>query len=344
MSTNITRCTRCILPSTFPSIKFDADGVCNYCRKAPDEAQLAIERDNLRERMEAAIERTRGQGEYDCIVAFSGGKDSSYTLMRLVQHYNLRCLAVTIDNGFISEQARQNCYAVTDALGVDFQFFRPAPDFMMNMYRQSVTTGGVQTRASVKRASAICNSCISLINNLMIKFAVQYEAPIIAGGYIGGQVPKNMAVLDLDLIHQNKMRDPMRGKYNQLFGPSSEQFFFIRESLLRKQPENRVMVINPMLTVAVTEEEIIEAIGTLGWKQTKDTGKNSSNCQLNDLGIAIHYRKHQFHPYALEISEQVRHGLMTREHAMAKVGEIPQFIDLAPQMAKVGLNDVAELV
>ncbi|MEM7129850.1 MAG: hypothetical protein AAF702_26185 [Chloroflexota bacterium] len=334
----VQRCTTCILPATFPNISFDDRGLCTYCQAALDESAMALERQSLRKRMESAIEQSRGKGEYDCIVAFSGGKDSSYTLMRLVRDYDLNCLAVTIDNGFISDQARQNCYTVTEALGVDFSFFRPAPKFMANMYRTSVTTGGVQTPASIKRASAICNSCISLINNLMVKFALQYESPIIAGGYIGGQVPKNMAVLDLNLIQQERMRAPQREKYTDIFGPAASQFFFIRQSLLQKQPEGRVMVINPMLTMAISEEEIIASIGELGWTPTKDTGRNSSNCRLNDLGIAIHYKKHQFHPYAFEIAEQVRYGLMSRGDALKKVEEIPEFAHVSQQMSAIGLN------
>lgn len=330
-------CTRCVLPATFPGISFDAAGVCSYCLAAADQLEMAEERRRLRTRLEEAIAASRGQGEYDCIVAFSGGKDSTYTLQQLVRTYQLKCLAVTIDNGFVAEQARQNCQTVTAALGVDFMFFRPAPDFMARMYRTSVTGGGVQTPASIKRASAICNSCISLINNLMVKFALQHGAPLIAGGYIGGQVPKNMAVLDLNLIQQERMRAPHREQYTQLFGPAAAQFFFIRESLLEQQPAGRVTVINPMLTVALSEQEIIAAIGELGWTPTTDTGRHSSNCRLNDLGIAIHFRQHGFHPYVFEVAEQVRSGLLSRAEALEKVQHIPDFADLGPQMTKIGI-------
>ena len=59
------------------------------------------------------LEASRGTGAYDAIVAFSGGKDSSYTLKLLVEDYGLNCLAVTIDNGFISEGAFKNCRTIT---------------------------------------------------------------------------------------------------------------------------------------------------------------------------------------------------------------------------------------
>ena len=28
---NMRRCTKCVLPETFPRIKYDENGVCNYC-------------------------------------------------------------------------------------------------------------------------------------------------------------------------------------------------------------------------------------------------------------------------------------------------------------------------
>ena len=342
MSKAIERCTSCVLPATFPNITFNSEGLCNYCQKALSPSAMALEQERLRGRMEKVIEENKGQGKYDCIVAFSGGKDSSYVLMRLVEQYQLECLAVTVDNGFISEQAVKNCYAVTGALGVDFMLFRPAQDFMMRMYRVSATTGGVQTPASIKRASAICHSCINLINNYMIQLAVQHETPMIAGGYIGGQVPKNSAVLDLDLSHLERMKAPMRPKYNALFGPASNRFFFIRSRLLRQRQKKRIIIINPMLTLKVSEAEIIKAISTLGWVRTKDTGQNSTNCRLNNLGIAIHHKKHGFHPYVFEIAEQVRHGLMSREEGLDKIGEVPDFSDMHSQMEKVGItiNDI----
>ncbi len=331
-------CTRCVLPATFPGITFDAAGVCGYCQDAATAGSVAVARQQLRARMEAVIAASRGQGAYDCIVAFSGGKDSSYTLQSLVRTYQLRCLAVTIDNGFLSEQARTNCTTVTSALGVDFLMFRPAPTFMARMYRTSVTAGGVQSPAAIKRASAICNSCISMINTLMVTFAIQHEAPLIAGGYIGGQVPKDMAVLDLNLIQQERMRAPQQERYTQLFGPAAGHFFFIRQSLLQQQPNGHVTVINPMLTVALREEEILTTIQALGWQPSQDTGRHSSNCRLNDVGIALHYRQHGFHPYVLELAEQVRAGLMDRAEALDRVQHIPDLATLTPQLAQIGLR------
>ena len=69
-------CTKCVLPETFPGISFDDAGTCNYCRNIPlptDEEKKA----HLR-RFEDLINEKRGSHAYDVLLAFSGGKDSSY--------------------------------------------------------------------------------------------------------------------------------------------------------------------------------------------------------------------------------------------------------------------------
>ena len=329
-------CRQCVLPNTFPGIRFNEHEVCHFCLEYPTAEQTAANQAKLKEEMAAIINQHKGQGEYDCIVAFSGGKDSSYILMMLTQEYGLKCLAITIDNGFISERAVQNGKAVTSALGVDHIMFTPAPIFMNNMYVKSVTSQDVHAKAAIKRASNMCNSCINLINNYMLKTALQHRVTLIAGGYISGQVPKDSASIRLDLSNQGKIREVSLQRYVSHFGNEASKYFGLNPSLLKDKHE--IYVLNPMLSISITEEQIKEKIAALGWEMTKDTGRNSSNCMLNDLGIAIHYKQHQFNPYVFEISEQVRQGLISREAALEKCDNIPEFTDLSWQMNKLGLN------
>lgn len=335
---NLKRCIKCTLPDTFPNISFNEQGLCDYCQEMPDIKDMDKERTELKKLMDEEIQKSKGKGEYDCIVAFSGGKDSTYTLMHLIKTYDLNCLAVTIDNGFIAEQAFKNCSTVTESLGVDFLVFKPSSDFMTNMYRTSIKTGGIQNQATHKRISSVCNSCINLINNYMIKMALLYEAPIVAGGYIGGQIPKNASMLNMNLIQKEQMKRPMYEKYNTLFGSGSGKFFFVRDSLIANSARNSITIINPMLTLPIGEDEIIESIHELGWVRPQDTGQNSSNCLLNDLGVAVHFKQHKFHAYEFEVAEQVRSGLMSREVGLRKVTEIPEFSELTYQMDKIGLT------
>jgi hypothetical protein len=340
-------CSRCVLPETFPGIDFDEAGVCSVCRQTPDVVALRGQRQRLKARMDEAIERVRGGRKYDCLVAFSGGKDSSYTLKLLVQQYGLSCLALTIDNGFLSDQALRNCRAVTRELSADFSLFTPAPDFMRGMYRASIDQPALHTPAAITRASAVCNSCISLINAQMLQTALAHEIPLIAGGYLSGQVPKDAAVLELDIAAHGKTRSASLRRYAEVFGPGAVKYF-------RVDPPHRaavggataggaaggarVTLINPMLTVEMSEEAIIEEISQLGWRPSPDTGRNSSNCRLNDLGVLVHHRRHGFNPYVAEIAEQVRLGLMDRETALAKAAAIPAPADVSEQAAAIGIQ------
>jgi glucosamine--fructose-6-phosphate aminotransferase (isomerizing) len=108
------RCTRCILPITMPYISFDDDGVCNYCRHyrlrnapRPKEELLRI------------VERYRRPGKNDCIVPFSGGRDSCYALHLIVNELGLRPITYTYDWGMVTDLGRRNISRMCAELGVE---------------------------------------------------------------------------------------------------------------------------------------------------------------------------------------------------------------------------------
>jgi glutamine---fructose-6-phosphate transaminase (isomerizing) len=109
------RCTRCILPETFPFIRFDEHGVCNYCanyrvKNAPKPLQAFLD----------VVEPYRsGNGRQDCIVPFSGGRDSTYTLHVVKKVLGLNPLAFTYDWGMVTDLARRNIARVCGRLGVE---------------------------------------------------------------------------------------------------------------------------------------------------------------------------------------------------------------------------------
>ena len=333
------RCTRCILPEVFPGIQFDDQGLCNFCRLEPTREDYIKLREKLHQRIGDLAESVRGKGQYDCIVALSGGKDSSYTLWMLREQYNLNCLAVTIDNGFLADQAVTNCRTITDALGADHIFYKPTFQFMKRMYTESLK-GDIHVKASITRASAICNSCINLINNYMLKLAFLMNVPVIAGGYIGGQVPRDSAVLKMNLRTLQRGRATTQANYVERFGKAAPQYFDLPDLGDESDERCTITIINPLLTIPYIEEEVIEKIKPLGWVHPKDTGANSSNCRLNDLGILNHQRRHGFNPYVGELADLVRKGLMDREVALKKVESKLDEKDMAPLMEKLGIKSV----
>lgn len=108
------RCTRCVLPETMPFIEFDAKGVCNYCR---NHQPLQLKG---RAALERVLEQYRSRdGTPDCLIAFSGGRDSSYGLHLLKHELGMTPIAYTYDWGMVTDLARRNQARLCGKLGVE---------------------------------------------------------------------------------------------------------------------------------------------------------------------------------------------------------------------------------
>lgn len=120
---NVRTCTRCIMDETASDIRFDEDGVCNYCTNFLEKQakHIGATPEERARRLAALIDRVKRAGagkRYDCIVGVSGGVDSSWSLVRAIE-LGLRPLAVHMDSGWNSELAQNNIANLVRTLGVD---------------------------------------------------------------------------------------------------------------------------------------------------------------------------------------------------------------------------------
>lgn len=108
------RCTKCLLPATMPYIEFDSDGVCNYCRNyKPRNKPRPVE-----ELLELVDPYRRKAGN-DCIVPFSGGRDSCYGLHLIVNELKMKPVTYTYDWGMVTDLGRRNISRMSAELGVE---------------------------------------------------------------------------------------------------------------------------------------------------------------------------------------------------------------------------------
>lgn len=117
------RCNRCVMDTTAKNIKFDKNGICNFCTEFLSRSSHIILEDSggKKERLKSLISSVKktGRGKpYDCVVGVSGGVDSSCTLVK-VKELGLRPLAVHMDNGWNSELAQNNIANMVRNLDVD---------------------------------------------------------------------------------------------------------------------------------------------------------------------------------------------------------------------------------
>jgi predicted glutamine amidotransferase len=109
------RCSKCLLPETFPFIRFDAKGECNYC------GRYIVKNQGKREQeFKQMMEKYRSRdGKPDCIIPFSGGRDSSYGLHYIVHELKLHPITYTYDWGMVTDLARRNIARVCGKLGIE---------------------------------------------------------------------------------------------------------------------------------------------------------------------------------------------------------------------------------
>lgn len=112
---NLKRCTKCILPETMPFIKFDEDGVCNYCKN-----YKIRNKPRPKEELFELVEPYRRPGkELDCIVPFSGGRDSCYGLHLIVKELEMKPVTYTYDWGMVTDLGRRNISQMCGDMGVE---------------------------------------------------------------------------------------------------------------------------------------------------------------------------------------------------------------------------------
>jgi N-acetyl sugar amidotransferase len=164
------RCSRCLLPETHETIVFDSEGVCNVCR-GQEIKQAQLNWPAKKKELDGLIESYRGKYDYDCIVPFSGGKDSTWTLYYLVKEYQVKPLVVRFDHGFLRPTLQANTQRVLRNLGVDFLHFTPSWKVVQKLMLQSFLEKG-----------DFCWHCHTGIFSYPMWVAIRYNVPLLFWG------------------------------------------------------------------------------------------------------------------------------------------------------------------
>jgi tRNA(Ile)-lysidine synthase TilS/MesJ len=312
-------CSKCVLPETFPGIKFNDGGVCNHCLQEEAVLKKTFEaKMEYRKRLDELIGNIKGKARsYDAIMAYSGGKDSSYTLKLLKERYKLRMVALTFDNHFLSSVSLGNIRKVTDLLEIDHIRFTPPWPLMRSLFALTARED-IFPAPTLLRASSICTACIGLVKSVVLKTALEMSIPLIAFGWSPGQAPIQSAIMKTNpaLIRQNQ--SVMKKVFPSDIIQGIEHYFLpdaYYEDYKERFPHN----IHPLAFFDYDEREIGLQLGELGWQAPTDTDTNSTNCLLNAFANQCHLQRHGFHPYVWEIANMVRQGVMSRDEGMKKI-------------------------
>lgn len=126
MRNDFFRCKKCLNMSTRPRIEFNEDGVCNACLWA-EEKRTSVNWPARWQQLENIADQVRRKnGDFDCIIPVSGGKDSSYVSYMVKHKLGLQPLCVTIPPPLALPVGQEN---LSNFSRCGFNILSAMPDF-----------------------------------------------------------------------------------------------------------------------------------------------------------------------------------------------------------------------
>jgi hypothetical protein len=311
-------CSKCVLPETFPGIRFNEDGVCNFCLSHKGMEYLQGKKSEYSNKFDSLVAKYRGKSAYDVLMCYSGGKDSTYTLSIFKEKYHLNILALSFDNGFLPPQTLKNIQNVVEKLGVDHILFKPRFDVLSKVFRYCANND-VYSPKALERSSAICTSCMGFIKYSALRFAVEKDIPFIGYGWSPGQAPITSSILMNTPAMIKTMQKLLFDPLHEMVGDAIKPYFL--EDRHFNGSYNFPYNVNPMAFLEYDIDAIYQNISRFGWKKPEAVDANSTNCLLNSFANFVHKQRLAYHPYAFELANLVREGYMDRDTAIQRLTE-----------------------
>jgi len=323
------RCSKCVLPDTTPGISFDEAGVCNYCKQAKPIEYLG--EDALR----GMLGRARGHGRYDCIVNISGGRDSSYTILKAVRDYGLRVLALNYRNPLTHPVASENIANIRRVLQVDFIDF----DLPGNMHLRSLRNnlGAWIRHPSPAMIPMMCVACKTIWSRIL-RIARRYDVRLILSG---GNLLEQSG-FKRELLGVSADAGVRRYYTTYIFGVlrelSRNPSYLVLESALPAAVgyfyANSYAPLVRLLGLGVSKIDLFhyvpwdenEVLGRirdeLGWRSPPDDASTwRFDCRIGHLKDYLYHHTLGLTEKDDLYSRMIREGAITRKEALARLAE-----------------------
>ncbi len=304
------RCRLCLLPAAVPGSELDAAGVCRPCREYSP-AAASTQSENKRKQFELDLDQTLREAhakgrEYDCLVSFSGGKDSVYILYRLIKEYKLRVLAYTLDFD-LPNIAWDNIRRTVKALDVEHLVYAPPKDFYKKMTRyllmNQLPGGAVET---------VCYIWAPLRDGGAVRLASERRIPLVFIGYSPGQAdPYGMEYeLPSRMVAQTDWTPQSLRESGQFTSQELAEFW----NPLATPPEHGVpRVLAPLHAWPYNQAEVMRSIVDWGLvSDKKHANPVYSNFSMNWLLMYSDLLNLGYNPYAPEFARLIREGKASR--------------------------------
>jgi len=315
-------CTRCVLPDSYPGIHFDAEGVCSVCREHArawaDWRERLPERQHVLEGL-CADARRRGK-EFDALIPLSGGKDSTYALWYAVKRLNLKCLAFTLDNGYLTAHARDNVDRACRALGVEHIYYCLDPNLVNALFA-----------LFMRKTGYFCSVCLRGIGMATEHVAAMYDVPLV----FGGTSTRTELPVTADMFQAGPVayvRNVLRGESLEkaaqrlLYPGSPKRRLGYRMFWWGSQKRVRVCAwVNLPDYVDWTYEDMYRTIrDELGWTSPAEEAEHT-DCAIHPVTTYLHNRRFPgLEIRRLTFARLIMAGQMSRDEALRLLAEEPE--------------------
>jgi hypothetical protein len=289
-----------LLSDDVPGVSIESGGQCSVC--AGYDKQWGnwdeVKRDRLIALEKLLKKAKKSSGFYDVLVPLSGGKDSTYILYLCRKQFDLKCLAVTFDNGFLSEHAKKNIRKACEALEVDHAYFALDRNLMMRLYRYSFLKTGY-----------FCPLCLSGMGAIIPRVQKAFGIPLCIRGTsrrTEEHVSKEFFVSSNDFVENLLMGSPLEKEAKLLLEPIG-----IFKSPPTIQLPDYVDWNYDEIFATITEK--------LGWEAPGARAEHS-DCVVDNIVNWIRFQRFPaLIPEMLRFSKLVTVGQMSREEAAQEV-------------------------
>jgi N-acetyl sugar amidotransferase len=343
-------CSKCLLPETHETISFDQNGICSVCNN------FSIKQDiDWTQRYQILLklvdEVKRKKASYDCIIPFSGGKDSTFSLYYAVEILKLRVLVVSFDHGFYRDNLLRNRERTINKLGVDLVTFRPNQVLVKKLMLQSLKDKG-----------DFCWHCHTGIGSYPLQVAVEKSIPLVLWGESSTEYTNYFKVEDfhsIDEVAFNRIANLGMSATDMYFRLNEE--FELREFAPFTIPSLSELQSKKITTFPLgnfikwdTKNQVEIIKNKLDWQGDEVEGVPNQydyekiECMMQGMRDYIKYIKRGYARTSHLASIDIRNGSLDRNEAQALVeeheGQKPESIRLFLEFLQITEEEFNDIV
>jgi hypothetical protein len=301
-------CGKCILPEGFLGIQLNSDGLCNFCAD-PNYTNVNYSRTIIGAKQKKRAQQDwkkvvrdmqtkPGKTNYDCILGYSGGKDSTALLDYLINKLELRPLAITIDTGFMTDIAKENMKNTLDQIQVDHVLIEDCIDTFTKLYKWHFFN---HTSNDTFLARHICDYCSDLIHTIVVKEAIKRDIHYVLFGYSPDQVFRYFYEMPQTEVIEDWMPDLI---FNDPIFDENDHRWYLTQEEIRSGKLPRVLL--PYHVIPYREQDIIELVESKNYIKKGHADPLLTNCNVIYAAMFYDLNRYGGILYACQYAELVR--------------------------------------